>query len=128
MNLSVQRRIASNIKFLRRIFGYNQAELAAALGIARCTYAQLESGAKLPDIESLSILSAFYKISMDSILHLDIETLQQNMLSADRCQKNISRILEIYQVLPLKDRRRLLEKARSVAKEDEKCKSRAKKE
>ncbi len=119
MNLSVQRKIASNIKFLRRIFGYSQAELAAALGIARCTYAQLESGAKLPDIESISDLSAFYKISMDSILHLDIETLQQNMLSADRCRKNISRILEIYQALPPEDRRRLLEKARAVASDDE---------
>ena len=119
MNLSIQRKIASNIKFLRRIFGYSQEELAAALGIARCTYAQLESGAKLPDIESLSVLSAFYKISRDSILHLDIGILQQNMLSADRCRKNISRILEIYQLLPQEARPHLLEKARAVASDDE---------
>lgn len=121
MNLPLQRKIASNIKFLRRIFGYSQEELASALGIARCTYAQLESGTKLPTIDSLSVLSSFYKISIDSILHLDIERMQQKLISAGRCRKSISRILEIYLALPPKDRRRLLEKARAVAADDEAC-------
>lgn len=60
--------ISDNLKFIRTIFGYTQAEVAEALHMSRSTYARLEAGAGLPSAGIISDLARFYGVPPSTIL------------------------------------------------------------
>ena len=45
-----------------------QADVAAAVGVARATITQWESGSKVPGRKHVEALAVFYKVSLDDLL------------------------------------------------------------
>lgn len=62
------RTLASKIKELRKLHNYNQADVAAALGVVRQTYSHYETGKRAPGNDVLYKLAKFYNISMDELM------------------------------------------------------------
>nr|WP_067060018.1 S24 family peptidase [Mucilaginibacter sp. L294] len=72
----------SNIKFLRERKKMSQESLANVLSFTRSKLAALESGAtKAQQPEDLLLISAFFKVSVDSLLKVDLPKLGEFKLS-----------------------------------------------
>lgn len=62
----------SNIKFLRRMKGLTQSDLANKLGINRPKIGSYEEGRAEPKLSTLQRISHFYKVNIDDLLELDL--------------------------------------------------------
>ncbi len=70
---------AKQLKIIRCANKLKQYQVADALGISRSTYCSYETGRRSVDLEILSKLSHFYKISMDSFFEdAYVETVNEN--------------------------------------------------
>ena len=88
--------IANNIKILRKKNNFSQDELSAQLGIKRTSLSGYEVGSTEPNIELLSKLSQFFKITIDQLINSDLQSLSVfelnnliNRTSAEIDGKNI---------------------------------------
>ncbi len=71
----------SNIRFLRERKKLTQDAISNLLNFKRSKLAAIESGAtKLPPAEDLILFSTYYKISIDSLLKVDLSTLTELQL------------------------------------------------
>jgi len=71
---------ASNIKLLRKRNKYTQDEVAVALNMKRSTVSGYENEVAQPGIEVLVSFSKFYKISIDTLVKVDLISLTENQL------------------------------------------------
>ena len=62
-----------SLKQIREKSGYRQLDIAKYLGVTQVTYHRYESGEREPSIEQLKKLSAFFCVSIDSILDNCVE-------------------------------------------------------
>lgn len=65
--------LASKIKELRKLHNYNQADVAAALGVVRQTYSHYETGKRTPSNDVLYKLAKFYNITVDDLMANTVE-------------------------------------------------------
>jgi len=72
--------IQSNIKFLRKRKGRTQDDVSNFLGMKRSTYAGYESGVAEPGIRELNLFSDYYKISMDTLVRVDLASLSESQM------------------------------------------------
>lgn len=72
-------RLAAKLKELRKVYGYRQDDVAAALGCVRQTYSHYETGKRTPDHEALFKLAGLYHVSVDDLMQLAVE------LDRDEC-------------------------------------------
>ena len=59
---------STKMKELRKDRGLTQKAVAGALGIGQTTVANYENGSRFPDLEKLSEIADFYKVSVDELL------------------------------------------------------------
>lgn len=64
---------ASTLRRLRQAAGHSQQHVATHLGIARATYASLETSRREPTIAELRGIAALYKISLEQLLAANSE-------------------------------------------------------
>lgn len=69
-----------NIKLLRKRRSRTQDEIAFALSLKRSTLSGYENGVAEPGIEALLALSKYFKISVDTLLTVDLSTLRESEL------------------------------------------------
>ncbi len=69
----MNRTLADKLKELRKIHNYNQADVAAVLGVVRQTYSHYETGKRTPSHDVLYKLAKFYNISMDELMRNTVE-------------------------------------------------------
>lgn len=69
-----------NIKLLRKRRGRTQDDIAVALNMKRSTLSGYENGIAEPGIEALLALSKYFKISLDTLLSVDLGTLRESEL------------------------------------------------
>ena len=69
-----------NIKLLRKRRGRTQDDIAVALNMKRSTLSGYENGIAEPGIEALLALSKYFKISVDTLLSVDLGTLRESEL------------------------------------------------
>jgi transcriptional regulator with XRE-family HTH domain len=62
------KKLADNLKFLRKQRNWTQEELAQHLNISRSQITKWESGDQLPDLEILEKLSNLYEVSIDYLI------------------------------------------------------------
>lgn len=72
-------KLAQRLKELRDSKNLTQKVLADQLGISRQSYSKYELGKCEPDITSLIRLASFYSISLESLLDVDLSTLDSNL-------------------------------------------------
>lgn len=65
----------SRLASLRKEFGYSQESLAQELGLSRQAISKWERGESAPDTDNLIALSNLYGVSIDDLLHKNIEEL-----------------------------------------------------
>ncbi len=69
-----------NIKLLRKRRSRTQDDIAFALSMKRSTLSGYENGVAEPGIEALLALSKYFKISVDTLLTVDLSTLRESEL------------------------------------------------
>lgn len=57
-----------NLKMLRQLYGYTQNELAKCINTSRSCISNYESGTRLPDSTTLTLIADVFKVSVDYIL------------------------------------------------------------
>jgi transcriptional regulator with XRE-family HTH domain len=70
----------SNIKFLRQRKKRTQDEMAVALDMKRSTLSGYENGVAQPSLEVLLIMSQYFKISIDTLIKVDLSILSERQL------------------------------------------------
>ena len=68
-----ERLLPEKLKELRKVHGYTQDYVAAALGIVRQTYSHYEAGRRTPSPDTLYKLAGLYEISVEDLMQLTIE-------------------------------------------------------
>ena len=96
MKLEMQMQVAENIKYLRNVFGYTQTEIADGIHICRSTYALYEVGKKVPGVDTILDLAAFYQVRVDTILQLESEKFVNDVIFSDRCKDQIHLLIDVY--------------------------------
>jgi len=69
-----------NIKLLRKRRGRTQDDVSVALNMKRSTLSGYENGVAEPGIEALLALAKYFKISVDTMLSIDLSTLRESEL------------------------------------------------
>lgn len=72
---------AGNIKLLRKRRGRTQDDVAIALDMKRSTLSGYENEVAEPGIEALLAFSKYYKISVDTLLKVDLSALRESELN-----------------------------------------------
>mgnify|MGYP003406234923 FL=1 len=70
--MTTRERFAQNLKNLRTHTGKTQQEVADALGVKRGSYSGYENGAAEPNYELLVAISAYYKMSLETLLRREV--------------------------------------------------------
>lgn len=65
--------LPEKLKELRKVHGYTQDYVAAALGVVRQTYSHYESGRRKPSPDTLYKLAGLYNVSVDDLMQLTVE-------------------------------------------------------
>jgi len=72
---------SSNIKLLRKRRGRTQDDVAFALGMKRSTLSGYENNVAQPGLEALLSFSKYYKVSVDTLIKIDLSQLSESELS-----------------------------------------------
>jgi transcriptional regulator with XRE-family HTH domain len=72
---------SSNIKLLRKRTGRTQDDVAFTLGMKRPTLSGYENGIAEPGLEALIAFSRYYKVSIDTLVKIDLSKLPESQLS-----------------------------------------------
>ena len=72
---------STNIKLLRNRKGISQEEVANILGIKRTSLTGYEKGNSAPALKGLIGFSDYYKVSLDLLLKVDLQTYSESKLS-----------------------------------------------
>lgn len=71
----------TNIKLLRRRKGFTQEDVARLLNMKRPTLSGYENGVAKPNMDSLVAFSDFFKVSIDTLIRIDLGKLPESQLS-----------------------------------------------
>lgn len=74
------------LTYLRTRSGMIQEEVAAAIGVARTTYAGYEQSGREPDYKTLLLLADYFKVSTDYILGRTDNPIQKEDLSSSEAE------------------------------------------
>ncbi len=72
--------LGNNLKVLRRRKNLTQDEAAEKIGISRTKINAYENGHSEPTLESLSLLSGFYQVNIDTLIKVDMGKLSAKQL------------------------------------------------
>lgn len=72
---------SSNIKLLRKRLGRTQDDIAFSLEMKRSTLSGYENGIAEPGLEALTTFSRYFKISIDTLVKIDLRKLPESELS-----------------------------------------------
>lgn len=64
---------STNLRFLRKVNGFTQKELAVLLHIDRSTYAYYEIGKTKPSFHAAAWLARFYQVTLDELLTINLK-------------------------------------------------------
>ena len=114
----MQMQVAENIKYLRNVFGYTQTEIADGIHICRSTYALYEVGKKVPGVDTILDLAAFYQVRVDTILQLESEKFVNDVIFSDRCKDQIHLLIDVYHRLSHYSQGCLMERAQTLLEQE----------
>lgn len=107
-----------NIKLLRMVNKFNQQNVADAIHLCRSTYSTYESGAKLPDLQSINALAEFYQLDIDTLIYQDLtyNDLYKSYLHSESA--DLAALLLQYRQLSLLSQRIILERMNLLLERD----------
>lgn len=111
MNLDRQKRLADNIRCLRTIYGYTQAEVADSLHICRSTYALFENGKTIPATDTLFALADFYQVKIETLLQSEASTAISQLMLPKQEKGPVLQLIDTYYRLSPHGQGKLMERA-----------------
>lgn len=111
-------RIRRNLKALRKISRYTQDELCGKIGLSRSSYSQLERGLRDPDLDTLYTLCQVYHITLDFLIHCDIQSVLGEYFLCNVDPLEGRRLLNIYAHLSYDGKGKLMERAEELYEMD----------
>lgn len=91
--------LSRNIKLLRTIHGISQEELSDDICITRSTYSAYETGAKIPDLQTIDALAAIYDIGFESLINHDLSRGLLNRIYLSSSDRQLAALLNNYESL-----------------------------
>lgn len=82
-------KLADKIILLRKQKGWSQEELAAQMDVSRQSVSKWESGASVPDIDKILLLSQIFGITTDYLLKDEVEVSEEDKESESNTTKEI---------------------------------------
>ncbi|MPW26432.1 helix-turn-helix domain-containing protein [Alkalibaculum sp. M08DMB] len=82
----------------------SQEEISEQLGISRARYSHYETDRREPDIETLKLLSDFYKVSIDYLLGKTKDPIPYHIISEDIELTPKERLKELFQHPKIRDK------------------------
>lgn len=114
MTVNDRLRIRRNLKVLRKLSRYTQDELCSKIGVGRSSYSQLERGLRDPDLDTLYTLCQIYHITLDFLIHCDIQAVLGEYFLSSPDPLEGRRLLKIYSQLSQYGKGRLMERAEEL--------------
>lgn len=118
MNLEMQMNVATNLRYLRTVFGQTQSQVADGLHICRSTYALFESGKKVPGADTILDLADYYNVRVDTVLRNGKEKFVNNITTADDSKNQVLALVDTYYKLTPHGQGRLIERATALLEEE----------
>ena len=91
--------LSRNIKLLRTIHVISQEELSDDICITRSTYSAYETGAKIPDLQTIDALAAIYDIGFESLVNHDLSRGLLNRIYLSSSDRQLAALLNNYESL-----------------------------
>lgn len=120
MNINTQLQFGQNIKSLRLHKSMSQLEMAKQFNLSRTSYAQYESGARVPDMSTLFEMADFFGVKMDALFNADSKTLMNNVLLYNSMSQIEHELLKTFASLSDYSKGKLLERAYILHDEENK--------
>lgn len=120
MKYETQVKMAESIRHLRGVYGYTQSQVASRLHISRSTYVLLESGKKIPSIDTILDLAELYGVSFHSLVRGDVENTDMHSTSYTNENGTYDTLTSIYSQLSAYSRGALLERAIILLEQEQK--------
>lgn len=97
--------LSNNLRYLRRQRGQKQAQISEMLNISRQAYSNYETGRRTPDLDTLLVISDFYKVSLNDLVltNLRDRTSQSRSFGEDPVPYTITRNKQSGSILYLTD-------------------------
>ena len=111
MKIETQKRIAANLKVLRVVKNFSQAEMADMLGISRSLYTHYELAKRTPDAEILFNIANRFGLDMGILFDTEPRHFLAHLASAQYCEDDLMEVMELYRKLSPIAKGMLLEKA-----------------
>ncbi|HIU26567.1 MAG TPA: helix-turn-helix transcriptional regulator [Candidatus Copromorpha excrementigallinarum] len=111
--------LSSNIKLLRSLKSISQDEMASTIHLARSTYSTYETGAKVPDLQTIDALSALYGINFEDLVNRDLSRGILNRIYFDRENTALADILNDYQSLSTASKNLVMERIDTLLEREE---------
>ena len=104
----------SNMRLLRRVNDISPETIAYDLHLRRSTYADYESGRRIPDLQTIDALSAYYDIELDALVNHDLSKGPLNRIYFDDSESDMPEILNSFQSLSASSRKLILERMETL--------------
>lgn len=118
MDINTQLQFAQNIKSLRLHKSLSQLEMAKQFNLSRTSYAQYESGSRVPDMATLIEMANFFGIKLDTLLNADNKSLMNNVLLYNSMTQIEHELLRTFSSLSDYSKGKLLERAYILREEE----------
>ena len=118
MKLDTQLQFAQNIKALRLHKSMSQLQMAKEFNLSRTSYAQYESGSRVPDMATLIEMANFFGVKLDALLNADDKALISNVLLYSSMTQIEHELLETFAALSDYSKGKLLERAYILHEEE----------
>ena len=118
MDINTQMQFAHNIKSLRLHKSMSQLEMAKKFNLSRTSYAQYESGTRVPDMATLIEMANYFGVKMDSLLNADDKALINDVLLYNSMTQIEHELLETFALLSDYSKGKLLERAYILHEEE----------
>lgn len=118
MKLETQKRIAENLKVLRVVKNFSQAEMAEMVGISRSLYTHYELGRRTPDAEILFHITNRFGVNMGILFDTEPRHFLAHLATAQYCEDELVELSDIYRSLSPLCKGMLLERGRALREWD----------
>ena len=96
----------------------SQLEMAKKFNLSRTSYAQYESGTRVPDMATLIEMANYFGVKMDSLLNADDKALINDVLLYNSMTQIEHELLETFALLSDYSKGKLLERAYILHEEE----------
>ena len=110
--------LSKNLKLLRNIHGFSQEDLSAHICITRSTYSAYETGAKIPDLQTLDALSAVYDIGFESLISHDLSKGLLSRIYFNNNDNGLAEIINDYESLSVASKNIVMERLDILLEEE----------